>query len=73
MFHLDVVTLFPEIFDSTLNKGVIGRAIKNGLIKIKWWNPRDFTKDKHKTVDGRPYGGGPGMVLMNFRNAEKDF
>ncbi len=64
MFHLDVVTLFPEIFDSTLNKGVIGRAIKNDLIKIKWWNPRDFTKDKHKTVDDRPYGGGPGMVLM---------
>ncbi|MEC7875223.1 MAG: tRNA (guanosine(37)-N1)-methyltransferase TrmD [Pseudomonadota bacterium] len=64
MFQLDIVTLFPEIFNLTLNKGVIGRAIKNDLIEIREWNPRDFTKDKHKTVDARPYGGGPGMVMM---------
>ena len=64
MYNLDVVTLFPEIFDSTLNKGVIGRAIKNELIKIRKWNPRDFAEDKYKTVDARPYGGGPGMIMM---------
>ena len=64
MFQLDVVTLFPEIFHSSLDKGVIGRAIKNNLVKFRSWNPRDFTKDKHKTVDARPYGGGPGMVMM---------
>ena len=63
MFQLDVVTLFPEIFHSSLDKGVIGRAIKNNLVKFRSWNPRDFTKDKHKTVDARPYGGGPGMVI----------
>jgi len=64
MFQLDVITLFPEIFDSALNKGVIGRAIKNDLIEIRGLNPRDFTKDRHKAVDDRPYGGGPGMVML---------
>ena len=64
MFQLDIVTLFPEIFHSSLNKGVIGRAIKNNIVEFRSWNPRDFTKDKHKTVDARPYGGGPGMVMM---------
>ena len=64
MFQFDVITLFPEIFDLALKKGVIGRAIKNNLIEIRGLNPRDFTKDKHKTVDDRPYGGGPGMVMM---------
>jgi tRNA (guanine37-N1)-methyltransferase len=64
MYQLDVITLFPEIFSSALDKGVVGRAIKNGLVEFRDWNPRDFTQDKHKTVDNRPYGGGPGMVLM---------
>ena len=64
MYQLDVITLFPEIFSSALEKGVVGRALKNGLVDFRSWNPRDFTKDKHKTVDERPYGGGPGMVLM---------
>ena len=63
MYQLDVITLFPEIFSSALEKGVVGRALKNGLVDFRSWNPRDFTKDKHKTVDERPYGGGPGMVL----------
>ena len=64
MYQLDVITLFPEIFSSALERGVVGRSLKNGLVDYRSWNPRDFTKDKHKTVDERPYGGGPGMVLM---------
>ena len=64
MYQLDIITLFPEIFSSALEKGVVGRALKNGLVDFRSWNPREFTKDKHKTVDERPYGGGPGMVLM---------
>ena len=51
MYQLDVITLFPEIFSSALEKGVVGRALKNGLVDFRSWNPRDFTKDKHKTVD----------------------
>jgi tRNA (guanine37-N1)-methyltransferase len=58
-----VVTLFPELFD-VLKFGVTGRAITNNLIEVNVWNPRDFTHDKNKTVDDRPYGGGPGMVMM---------
>jgi len=60
-FHL--ITLFPESFDSYVSSSIIGRAVRNGEIKIKFYNPRDFTKDKHKRVDQKPYGGGPGMVL----------
>ncbi len=60
-FH--VVTLFPESFDSYINSSIIGRAIQDKKIKVKFYNPRDFTKDKWKRVDQRPYGGGPGMVL----------
>src|SRR3989344_6066848 len=58
-----VVSLFPEMF-SILERGITGRAIKENLIKIQCWNPRDFTHNKHKNVDDRPYGGGPGMVMM---------
>lgn len=58
-----IVSLFPELFQ-TLNAGITGRAIKDQLLKVETWNPRDFTTDKHKTVDERPYGGGPGMVMM---------
>lgn len=57
-----VVTLFPEILDS-LQYSMPGRALKKGLISLQCWNPRDFTKDKHRTVDDRPYGGGPGMLM----------
>ena len=63
MYQLDVITLFPEMFSSVLQYGVIGRAISDDLIGFRSWNPRDFTEDKHNTVDDRPYGGGPGMVL----------
>jgi tRNA (guanine37-N1)-methyltransferase len=59
-----VVTLFPEMFESITRYGVTSRAIKQGLISVESWNPRDFTHDKHHTVDDRPYGGGPGMVMM---------
>lgn len=59
-----LVTLFPEMFDVFLDQGVVGRAVKKGLIKAQCFNPRDFTHDKHRTVDDRPYGGGPGMLMM---------
>ncbi len=58
-----VVTLFPEMFQAITEYGVTGRAVKNGLISLECWNPRDFTHDKHRTVDDRPYGGGPGMLM----------
>jgi len=59
----DIVTLFPEMVESVANIGVLGRAIKNGQIQLNSWNPRDYTTDKHRTVDDRPYGGGPGMLM----------
>ena len=52
------------MFDAITEYGVTGRAIRNGLIEFHKWNPRDFTHDKHRTVDDRPYGGGPGMLMM---------
>lgn len=58
-----VVTLFPEMFQAITEYGVTGRAVKNGLVSLDYWNPRDFTQDKHRTVDDRPYGGGPGMLM----------
>ena len=61
---IGVITLFPEMFDAITQQGVISRAIKNGTIEFNSWNPRDFTHDKHRTVDDRPYGGGPGMLMM---------
>jgi tRNA (guanine37-N1)-methyltransferase len=60
-FH--IITLFPESFDSYINTSIIGRAIRDKKITIKFYNPRDYTKDKHRRVDQKPYGGGPGMVL----------
>jgi len=59
-----VVSLFPEMFDAITQQGVTGRAVKNGLIDFNCWNPRDYAQDKHRTVDDRPYGGGPGMLMM---------
>ncbi len=59
-FH--IITLFPEMFDSYLNESIISRAIKDKKIKVKFYNPRDFAKNKRQ-VDDRPYGGGPGMVI----------
>ncbi|MDF1763095.1 MAG: tRNA (guanosine(37)-N1)-methyltransferase TrmD [Oleibacter sp.] len=58
-----VVTLFPEMLQSLTEYGVSGRAVKQGRVEIESWNPRDFTDDKHQTVDDRPYGGGPGMLM----------
>ncbi len=61
--HLGVISLFPEMFKAVTDFGVTGRAVKNGRLQVTAWNPRDFTDDKHRTVDDRPYGGGPGMVM----------
>lgn len=59
-----LVSIFPEMFDAFLTQGVTGRAVKKGLIGAQCFNPRDYTTDKHQTVDDRPYGGGPGMLMM---------
>ncbi len=59
---IQIISLFPEMF-TPLNLSIPGRAQKKGLVKISYLNPRDFTENKHNTVDGRPYGGGPGMVM----------
>lgn len=57
------ITLFPELLDAFLAAGVIGRAVEQNKIDVKLYNPRDFTADKHRTVDDRPFGGGPGMLM----------
>ncbi len=61
--RFDVVTLFPEMFRAMLGEGVTGRAFQKGQAELSLWNPRDYTHDVHRTVDDRPYGGGPGMVM----------
>lgn len=61
--RFDVVTLFPELFGILLDQGVTGRAVSRGIAEVHLWNPRDYTLDRHRTVDDRPYGGGPGMVM----------
>ncbi len=58
-----VVTLFPEMLNAFTEYGVTGRAVKKGLVTVNSWNPRDFTEDRHRTVDDRPFGGGPGMLM----------
>ena len=63
MKKIAIVTLFPEMFCALTDYGVTGRAVNQGLLAISYVNPRDFTEDKHHTVDDRPYGGGPGMVM----------
>ncbi|MGQ4275536.1 tRNA (guanosine(37)-N1)-methyltransferase TrmD [Pseudidiomarina sp. E22-M8] len=62
--QVGVITLFPEMFQAISDNGVTGRAVRDGLLDITLTNPRDFTHDKHRTVDDRPYGGGPGMLMM---------
>ncbi|MFD0966117.1 tRNA (guanosine(37)-N1)-methyltransferase TrmD [Seminibacterium arietis] len=59
-----IVSLFPEMFKAITEYGVTGRAVRQNLLQVRCWNPRDFAVDKHKTVDDRPYGGGPGMLMM---------
>ena len=61
--HIEVVTLFPELIHAALEVGVVGRAVTRGIVKVGCEDPRGFTSDVHRTVDDRPYGGGPGMVL----------
>ena len=80
--RIDVVTLFPEMIEHAVRFGVTGRARERLLWQLGLWNPRDFTRDNHKTVDDRPYGGGPGMVMLpaplveaidSARRAQRDF
>lgn len=63
MNYIDVVTLLPELIQPVVSVGVTGRAHMNGLFSLTTWNPRDYVFDTHKTVDDRPFGGGPGMVM----------
>lgn len=61
--RVDVITLFPELVQQVTSCGVVGRAAEQGLLELHCWNPRDYTLDRHRTVDDRPYGGGPGMLM----------
>jgi len=69
--RIDVITLFPEVFSAVTQSGITSRALKEGLWELFLWNPRDVTEDNHRTVDDRPYGGGPGMkrTLEKIRQA----
>ena len=74
MIHFHIITLFPESIEPYISSSMLGRAQKDRKIKVDYYNPREFTKDKHKRVDNKPYGGGPGMVLEAesfLRAAEK--
>ena len=62
--YIGVVTLFPEMISAVTEMGVTGRAVKEGLLNVACFNPRDYATDRHRTVDDRPYGGGPGMVML---------
>ena len=62
--QFDVITLFPEMFTALTQSGITRRAFDQGRCHLTLWNPRNFTQDRHRTVDDRPYGGGPGMVMM---------
>lgn len=62
--RFDIITIFPKIFDSYFSESIIKRAIQKKKVRIKIWNLRDFTKDRHKKVDDKPYGGGAGMVIQ---------
>ena len=62
--RIDVVTLFPEMIRDRAAYGIQGRAIESGLLTLETWNPRDYSEDRHRAVDDRPYGGGPGMVMQ---------
>ena len=62
--RFDVITLFPELFAPLLTSGVTRRAFESGLVEVKLWNPRDFAEGNYRRVDDRPFGGGPGMVML---------
>lgn len=74
-----IVTIFPDLIEAALQEGVVGRAVKNGSISLRLYNPREFTSDPYQSVDDRPFGGGPGMVMMAeplaqcVRKARSDF
>ncbi|TWH76464.1 tRNA (guanine37-N1)-methyltransferase [Azomonas agilis] len=61
--RIDVISLFPEMFAAIQDYGITGRAVKQGILNLHCWNPRAYTDDRHQTVDDRPFGGGPGMVM----------
>ncbi|MEX0963475.1 MAG: tRNA (guanosine(37)-N1)-methyltransferase TrmD [Pseudohongiellaceae bacterium] len=61
--QLGIVTLFPEMFAAVTDYGISGRAVRSGLMNLEFFNPRDYTTDKHRTVDDKPFGGGPGMLM----------
>lgn len=61
--RLGIISIFPEMFQALTDYGISGRAVSNGMVDVTAWNPRDFTTDRHQTVDDRPYGGGPGMLM----------
>ena len=69
--RIDVITLFPEFIDSCAGIGVVGRAQERGLLEVKTCNPRDFATDNHRTVDARPFGGGPGMLMTIDRKSTR--
>lgn len=61
--RFEVITIFPEMFRIVREYGVTGRAVKDGLVTVRTWDPREYATDRHRSVDDRPYGGGPGMVM----------
>jgi tRNA (guanine37-N1)-methyltransferase len=61
--RIDVVSIFPPMFEAVAGFGITGRAVRSGLLTLRLWDPREYTEDKHRSVDDRPYGGGPGMVM----------
>src|SRR5690349_19123133 len=63
LLHVELVTLFPELFDSILGASLLGKAVETGLVAVDRTNPREFGIGKHRSVDDSPYGGGPGMVM----------
>ncbi|MBT7370012.1 MAG: tRNA (guanosine(37)-N1)-methyltransferase TrmD, partial [Gammaproteobacteria bacterium] len=58
-----IVSLFPEMFRAVTEYGITRRAVEKGILEVETWNPRDFAPDRHRTVDDKPYGGGPGMLM----------
>jgi len=64
MLRIDVITIFPEMFDALIDHGISGRAAERALFQLHRWNPRDLTEDAYRRVDDRPFGGGPGMVML---------
>jgi len=64
MITFDVISIMPQMFDVIKSDGVVSRALRDSKVNLNLWNPRDYVNDVHHTIDDRPYGGGPGMVMM---------